>query len=488
MENPPFVYVKPPFDHQRREFESTRDFQYFAHFWEMGLGKSKIVIDTAQHLYLSGKIDSMIITAEKGYYLNWLVEEFPKHWPETLPIRIRAYSAVLPAKKKLELDQILTPTPGVLDVLLLNIESISSKSMGGFFFTKLFADNHKSTMMVIDESTTIKNPKAGRTKNAIYLGKRCTYRRILTGTPITQSPIDLYSQTEFLKSGLLGFGSYTSFRSFYSIMQTVNLGPRSFQTIVGYRELDDLARRCQHFSSRLEKKDCLTLPEKIYSKIYVEPTKEQERVMEDLSRECMSMMTGGAITVTNALGLLTKAQQIAGGHVKDDDGKVRRVPSNKPQALQDCVSNIPIDKKIIVWGYFQEDMLVIKEALADICPVFEVSGQTEIDDRATAIQQFRAHKGRCVFLASPRVAGKSLTLNEAEYVIYYSNSFNLEHRLQSEDRNHRIGQTSAVNYYDLICLGTPDVKVVAALHTKQVISKTVLDNIQSFFNSGYSQV
>lgn len=483
MENSPFNYVLAPYDHQRNEFESTRDYQYFAHFWEMGLGKSKITIDTAQWLWLKGNIDSMIITAEKGYYLNWLIDEFPKHWPSHLPVRIIPYSTPKNQEQRKRLDSLLTPKEGVLDVLLLNIEAISNKEYGGYNYACNFLNTHNATMMVIDESTTIKNPKANRTKNAISLGRYCAYRRILTGTPITQSPIDLYSQCDFLCKGVLGFATYTSFKSFYSIIQPMYMGSRTIFQTVGYRELDDLARRLQPFSSRLEKKDCLSLPEKVYSTIYVEPTILQKKLIDDLRDEAMAMIGGKSlVTVTNALSLLTKALQIASGHIKDEDGNTSRVDCTKPETLATLVEGIPADKKIIVWGYFHEDMQIIQEALKNICPVFECSGRVEQGLRMKAVADFKNHEGRCVFLASPRVAGKSLTLNEAEYVIYYSNGFNLEHRLQSEDRNHRIGQNSTVNYYDLVCLETPDIKVVHALKAKKNLADTVLDRLEQFFD------
>ena len=481
MENSPFKYVLPPFAHQHNEFESTRDYQYFAHFWEMGLGKSKIVLDTAQWLFLSGKITAMVITAEKGYYLNWMFSEFPKHWPEDIPVRIHPYSTPTSARARKAMDAMLTPREGTLDVLLLNIESISSTNFGGFFFANKFVESHKSIMMVVDESTTIKNPKANRTKNAIKLGAKCQYRRILSGTPITQSPIDLYSQCEFLRRGLLGFKSYTSFKNFYSIIQPQYLGSRVIWQVLGYRELDDLAQRIQPFSSRLEKKDCLTLPEKVYTTVHVDPTDDQKRMILKLHQEALALINGKMVTAANALALLTKSLQVAGGHIKDDDGTVGRIESNKPIALKALVESIANDAKIIVWGYFHEDMQIIQETLADVCPVFEMSGRVDQGLRDAALFKFRNHRGKCVFLASPRVAGKSLTLNEATYTIYYSNGFNLEHRLQSEDRNHRIGQEGTVNYYDLVCLATPDIKVVKALREKKILSDKILDQLDEYF-------
>jgi SNF2 family DNA or RNA helicase len=225
----------------------------------------------------------------------------------------------------------------------------------------------------------------------------------------------------------------------------------------------------------------LNLPEKVYTTITVDITPEQLEAMTKLREEAVLILGRNLVTIDNALGLLSKAQQIASGHILDDEKKVHRIPSNKIQALIEIIDQIPLDAKVIIWGYFREDMPLIQEALKGKLPVYEVSGGVLQDDRPIVVKQFQSDPGRCVFLASPRVAGKSITLNEASYVIYYSNGYNLEHRLQSEDRNHRIGQTSTVNYYDLVVRGTPDSKVVAALKGKKIISATILQEVKSYF-------
>lgn len=483
MENPPFQYFTKPFDHQRCVFDSTWHYQYFAYFWEMGLGKSKIIIDTMQRLYLEGKIRAVIIVAEKGYYLNWPLEQIPLHWPDYLSINISIYSSYRTVKAKQQLEKGLKPVDG-LQVLIINVESLSGGShKRGVQYCHDFIDAHGSTMMVVDESTTIKNIKASRTRQAINIGRRCTYRRILTGTPITQSPLDLYSQFEFLKHGVLGFNSFTSFRSFYSIMETRNLGPnRSFQQIVGYRELDDLTDRVRPLSSRLLKTECLDLPEKLYTKIYVEPTEGQLRLLGWLKTEAMAFLNGDSVTVENALALLTKALQIASGHVRSDAGDTHRVESNKAETLSLLVQEAPLDVKIIVWGYFREDMQIIMETLKKIdIPAWEISGRIGQDQRVESVSRFRKCSRKCCLVATPRVMGKAMNLTEATLSIYYSNGFNLEHRLQSEDRNHRIGQRNNVMYYDLICSSSPDEKVVQALRNKEVISRNILSTLSSFF-------
>lgn len=478
-----FHYATPPFDHQRKVFDQTKDYQYYAFFWEMGTGKSKVTIDTIQHLYCEGNINGAIITAEKGYYRNWQLNEFEAHWPKDIPIRIHLYTSYYTLKSQAELNAMLTPIPGVFDVVIINIETLSQEEQRGHLFCNDFIASHQGVIMVVDESTTIKSVGAKRTKVVTKIGQRCAYRRILTGTPITQSPLDLYTQCEFLKKGILGFASFTGFRSFYSIQQPIQIGPgRTIMQVVGFRDMDDLAARIQPFSSRLLKSDCLDLPEKVYTPIYVPPTKDQEKHILQLRAEAMTLVGQGLVTTENALSVLTKSLQIAGGHVKDDMGNVRRIECNKAEVLKQLITDIPDDKKIIVWGYFQEDMAIIQEALKDVCPVFEVSGRISDMERVTNIDLFKQIKRKAVFLASPRVAGKSLTLTEAEYSIYYSNGFNLEHRLQSEDRNHRIGQKNTVTYFDLVCLGTPDPKVVQALKAKEVLSRSVLDQLVAYFD------
>lgn len=480
-----FKYKTVPFDHQRSSFESTREAPHFAYFWEMGTGKSKMMIDTAQWLFTRGLIDSVIITAEKGYYYNWVGNEFPTHWNDEIPIRVRAYRGMSgTVAQRRFCDEILVPQEGTLDVLVINIEAFSTQASGktgGGYFTNLFLDRHKSTLFIVDESTTIKSPQAARTKNVTKLASKAKYRRILTGTPITQSPLDLFAQCEFLQKGSLGFRSFSSFRAEYAIMRPMQFGytARPVMQITGYRGLDQLARSIQPFSSRLLKKDCLTLPEKMYAPIYVEKTDEQAKHIHKLQVEAVSMINSQEVTVENALSILTKSLQIASGHLKDDRGMTHRLECNKAAVLKNLVNDLRDDQKVIVWGYFHEDMEIIQECLSGICPVFEVSGRVIQSEREYAIEKFRKHEGKCVFLASPRVAGKSLTLVEADVSVYYSNGFNLEHRLQSEDRNHRIGQNKTVTYYDLICESTPDVKVVQALKDKVSLAESVLTNLRS---------
>ena len=484
-ELPPFRYETVPYKHQDIEFKQTRDYQYWALFWEMGTGKSKVCVDTMQWLYLKGEIDLCVIVAEKGYYQNWALSEIPTHFPKDVPIRVRVFKSAAKAEEQRLLREICRPEPGVLDVLVINIESMSGDNMSGTKFAEVVRKTHRSTLVILDESTTIKDPNSKRSKTLTSFGKRCQYRRILTGTPVAQSPLDIYAQANFLKHGLLGFQSYTAFRSFYTERVNVSIYVRGEERmvpkIIGYRELDDLADRMQPFSSRLCKSDCLDLPEKVYVPLYVDPTDDQAMHLRSLKKELLTIINNNLLTVENALSVLTKSLQIASGHIKDESGRVHRIPTNKTEALRSTLAQIPDGKKIIVWAYFREDVDIICETLQDMCPVFNYTGIMGADEREQSIKAFRNHEGKCVFLSSPRVAGKGLTLVESDYSFYYTNGFSLEQRLQSEDRNHRIGQVNRVTYYDAICRNSPDMKVVEALKNKRIVSETLLENITSFF-------
>jgi SNF2 family DNA or RNA helicase len=158
----------------------------------------------------------------------------------------------------------------------MNVEAFSSlkgQQAGKWLATKFGAYG----LIGIDESTTIKNHKAKRTKALMKIAAGFAFRRLLTGSPVTKSPLDLYGQTEFLRPGLLGFDSFYAFQGRYAVLNKRTMGAKSFQQIVGYKNLEELTWRVDQFSFRVLKKDCLDLPEKTYTARYVTLTPEQAR-------------------------------------------------------------------------------------------------------------------------------------------------------------------------------------------------------------------
>jgi len=232
-----YKFKTKPYEHQLKALEVSWDKTYFAYFMEMGTGKSKVLLDNMAMLYDRGKINGALIVAPKGVIGTWYDQEIPTHLPDHVENKVVLWQALINQKQQKKLN-VLFEEGEDFHILIMNVEAFSTQK--GVDFAYKFLSCHNA-LMAIDESTTIKNPDAKRTKNICALSKHAKYRRILTGSPVTKSPLDLYKQCDFLEPELLGHTSYYTFRTRYAVMRTANFGGRSVQIVVGYRHLEELA-------------------------------------------------------------------------------------------------------------------------------------------------------------------------------------------------------------------------------------------------------
>ena len=463
-----------PYAHQLTVFERSKDSEYFALFMEQGTGKTKPTIDTIQHLYDAGKINRVLVLAPAGVYRNWTNAEIPVHMHESEFVGYAVRSASMTRDEKNHLENVIKNFD--LSIVSTNIETLSSGT--GFDFCIDFVKNG-NTMVVIDEATCIKNTTAKRTDNAIRLGRYAKYRRILTGTPVTQGPLDLFGMSEFLKPGVYGFRNFFHFKQYFAEVTNISYGQRSFKKITGYRNLNELEKLTSKFAYIVTKKDCLDLPEKVYMKYHVPMTKEQEDVYNTLKDTHVAELEDSSISITSALKLLAKFHQIVCGHLKYDDGRVVRLENNRIDALISCLQESA--GKVIIFANYVEDIKMISEALTKEfgeASWITYAGADDQETRTDNLIAFRMKNGCRFFVSSQRVGGYGLTLVEATTTIYYSNSYSLEHRLQSEDRNHRIGQTNKVTYIDLVTPGL-DERILASLLQKKNIADSLIGNIKA---------
>lgn len=464
-----------PFAHQREVTELSWHREYFALLMEMGTGKSKVTIDTAAALFHTKQINGMLIIAPKGVYLNWIRDEVPRHMPDQVDYAIAPWKAQMDKKETYMLQKLMTPTDGILDIMVMNIEGINVKR--GMEAAVEFIENH-DCLTVIDESTCIKSFNADRSRKAWTLGKLSKFRRIMTGSPITQNPLDLFSQFQFLKPACLKFTSFTAFRAYYAVMTPVTFGNRAFAKITGYRNIDQLQREIIPISYRKLKSECLDLPPKVYQTHYFEMDPEQRRIYNKLRDEALVKFQETSVSTTSALTTIMKLQQIACGHVTDDQGVVHDVSDSRLDALSSIIENV--DGKIIIWAAFRHDVeRIMLDLIEDYGKESAVHyyGDTTDDDREEAIRRFRNDPACRFFVGTAATGGMGITLVEAATTIYYSNGYNLLHRIQSEDRNHRIGQkASAVTIIDIVCEDTVDPRIVKILRAKKELASLVLDN------------
>ena len=475
-----YKFKTKPFKHQAKVFKQSWDRKSFALFMEMGTGKTKIAIDTIGSLYLYGKINMAFVVAPKGVYDNWVFNEIPIHLPDTIKHKILRWQPNITQTYKKEFVEFMKAT-GLLKLFVMNIEAFSTSK--GAETASWILKKHPKSIMIVDESTTIKNRKAMRTKNVVKTGTLAPYKRILTGSPVTKSPMDLFSQANFLSESLLGFNSYYAFQGRYAVIKRRTMGHRSFQEIAGYQRLDELNEKIEKFSSRVLKKDCLDLPDKIYVTRNVALTPEQVKHYAEMKKLALTLFEDGKLATTaSVLTQIMRLQQICCGFIKDDDETIREIASNRINELMDVLNET--SDKVIIWASFVHDITTIRDAIAKefgAKSVVTYYGETPQEERQQIVKKFQEEEEPRFFIGQPRTGGFGITLTAANTVIYYSNSYDLEIRLQSEDRAHRIGQKKNVTYVDLVSPGTIDEKIINALRDKINIAGQVLgESIESW--------
>lgn len=470
-----YTFKTKPKQHQIEAFNKAHNKENFAYLCEMGTGKTKMCIDDMHALYEAKTIDAVVVIAPKGVYANWL-NELETHSPKYQAILWN--SAKTSNKSYLgDLSQFcLTPING-LKYFIINVEALSRPGKALTFLTNFIKMNNCA--IVIDESTCIKNPKAKRTKAIIQLRPLAKARRILTGSPVTNSPLNLYSQFEFLSKRILGYSSFYGFRADVAIMKQMNLGTRTFNVVQGYDKeaLYRITKRFEPHAALYKKSECLDLPEKIYYKRYVELSDEQRKDYNQLAEELMITIDNEPLlTVNNVLTKIMKLHQIACGFLNYEEG-IKEYNSTKFDELENTIDEM--SGKIIIWSTYIHNLKQIEKLIQEKYPddnYVMYYGDVDQASREDAIEQFQNNPNCRFFIGNPQTAGYGLTLTAAENEIYFSNSYDIEKRQQSEDRAHRIGQTKSVNIVDIVARDTVDETILKSLVTKKKLQDIVVED------------
>jgi SNF2 family DNA or RNA helicase len=477
MTDETFPFVYKPYKHQLKIWKESRDTLHYALFCEMGVGKSKIIIDTMAWLWFQDKIDIVLILAKKGEYSNWRDVELPEHMPLQVKYECHNYRSGMRLAEREALRKLMVPDKDKLRILAVNVEALNEKSEGhtvARFFAKT---RRKGMMIVVDESTCVKSPKAIRSKITYQLAEFAKYRRILTGTPITRSPMDLWGQCLVLGRGILGHKSFYAFKGTYAIEEVQFYGQRHFKAIKGYKNLDMLQNKLKTFATVMTRAECLDLPDKIYKKVSVPLTDEQYKCYEQMRREALvELGDGEIIEATNILGVITRLDQIACGQLRMPDGRFEILDSNRPDALVTQLEE-SVGKGIIWCNYrglceFLYDFLCKQYGTKFVGRFY---GGVSDEERAETIANFQNAKHPLYWIvANQQSLGYGRTLTTGKNNFYFSNGYNLEHRLQSEDRTMRIGQDSQVVYTDFFSKDTINERVLYLLRQKKTLAHAVL--------------
>ena len=473
----PESYMKTvPFAHQQEALDRSKDERNFALFMEMGTGKSKVILDNAAYLYEKGKISGLLIIAPKGSYRNWVFNEIPTHLACD---HVAAYYTSAPLKHERDsINEVYNREERRLKILVMNVEAFSKPKGVKFADMFLVRNNVIGTMMVVDESTTIKNTKAKRTKSILNLGRFADYKRVLSGEPVTRSPEDLYAQVSFMGAKqLLGFSSFFAFRARYCVMETRFLrrgsGTTQFKEVVGYKNLEELKIKLQDFSCRVRKIECLDLPPKLYTQRHFELDTEAKRAYKDLKENMWTALNGSELVTTPmVITMLMKLQQICAGFLSTDDGNIVDISSNRLEVLKEVLEEV--EGKAIIWCIFTHNIRQVTEMLGPQAAAYY--GDTSPAERDRIVEEFQIlNSDLKYFIGQPRTGGFGLTLTAAQNVIYFNNSYDLEIRLQSEDRAHRIGQENQVTYVDIMVPKTIDEVIFKCLRDKKNLSDSIMN-------------
>ena len=473
-----------PYPHQREQFERSKDLPGFAYWWEMGCAKTAPTIWTGAHLYQQGKIDGILVLAPNSVHSNWTLEEIPEHMPRDVmaKTRLMTWYSKKAKNKGTQKDLVELLRHEGLAVLCASYDAIMTETGGKAIKAFLQA---RRCLYVLDESGRIKSPGSKRTKRVNASSSYAPYRRVLTGTPVDNSPMDVYAQVRFICPEVwmdMGIRNFASFKNRFGIWEqrkTSNGG--RFESLVRYKDLDVLKDVVSSVGDRRMKSEVLDLPEKIYVRRTFDLNPEQRRVYTALEEEYHTTLADGSeVTADLAIVRMLRMSQIASGYVGNDEDELVPLGENvRMKCLKDVLEDV--EGSCIIWGRYNCEIDAIREILGEKDAVY-FDGRTSDEDKELAKVRFQREGSARFFVAKPSAAGEGLTLHRAKTVIYASNSFSLRERLQSEDRAHRAGMSSdPVTYIDLVAKNTLDAYILRALRKKRDLASEITgDNLPTW--------
>lgn len=444
----------------------------FGELFEMGCGKTLTTIAVAGALYNLGKIDRVLVVAPTSVCSVWPhdLNQFA-----TFPWEVRVLLG--DKKKRLKALNELENWPfKALRIAVINYESTHRDGI----FEALAA--YKPDLIVCDESQRIKNPSAAQSKALHKLGDAAPFRMILSGTPVQNNAVDLYSQYRFLDPAVYGANFY-AFKNRYCIM-----GGYGQHQIVGYRNMDELVEKEHSVAYRVTKEECLDLPQQTFINRYVQFTDAEQAIYEQLRKSSfLELETGENVTATTILTMYLRLMQLTGGFLTADEStRPKQVNTAKLDALADIVDDYVVDagKKLVIFARFRAEIAAIENLLRlRKIQYGSIYGDVPMEERGKIVEDFQTNPDTKVFVAQIQTAGLGITLHAASTAVFYSYDYNYANYAQALARIHRIGQRLPVTYIHLVVDGSIDEKILAALENKEDMAKTVVDSWREVLTS-----
>lgn len=478
-----YKFKTPPYQHQVTAFDLARRFKNYALLMEMGTGKTKAMIDVLSYLMMGWKIEGALILAPKALLYNWERE-------------IGTHSPLAPEGRRCA---IITAEEGKREVLMQSMHHAQ------FFITNYatLRDCYdwlekllkvRRLAIVADESTALAGNSSKQSRNAAKLGKLAVARYILTGSPIANSPLDAFGQFRFLNPNILGHQTFTSFKSEYAVTVPLSKAQPHIRIVKNYKNLPRLREMVGKYSYRVLKSECLDLPEKVYRVIDLDMGPKQAELYRQMKEDaiCRPLPLEPGLRAPIILTQLLRLQQITSGFVPlldefEKEKGIHEIPdAAKLTALVELVKlAVEAGRKVAIWGRFVWEVKTIASTLRGLkMKCVEYYGGVNAKDRQAAVDSIQTGDSQ-IFVGQTQTGGMGITLTAINKVIYYSNTFSLNDRLQSEDRAHRIGQKQSVEYDDLICRGTVDKLIFRALKNKKNIADIITgDSLKNLLEVG----
>ena len=453
-----------PYEHQDRAFQIGIALDQSALLMEQGTGKTLSAIAVAGYRYQYGQIKRLLVISPLSVVPVWS-SEFSKHAGFE-------YSLVtLDDMKEHQRAEILAamPTKG-LQVVVINYDA-----------TWRCIDlliKWKPDMVIVDESQKIKNGRAKRSKAIHKLGDMVNYRMILTGTPITQGPLDVWSQYRFLNHALFG-RRYLSFRERYAIM-----GGYGGYEVKGYRNLPKLAQKAHSVAFRVTKKEALDLPETTDQKVIVNLSPETMRIYQQMENKFLVKFADTVATAPIILTQLLRLQQITGGFLPTEDGAIKEFDSAKLEAVRELLEDFPSEKKVVIFARFISEIMAL-EKISQSQGRNPITLYGAIKDRGEAVRRFQEDSGVKDIIIQIQTGGLGITLTAADTAIFYSTTFSYADYDQAKARLHRIGQRNPVTYIHILANNTVDEQVLEVLDTKEDMAAQIVDRMREKWSKNH---
>ena len=419
-----------------------------------------------------GKIDRVLIVAPTSVVAVW-----PKEFQEFADFKYTCRTLLGDKTHRLrELSDLQKFPFKAMKVAVINYESTWREGI----FEAL--QEYDADLIICDESQRIKTHDAEQSKALHKLGDQARYKLILSGTPVQNNAIDIYSQYRFLDSTIFGENFY-KFRNRYAVMGGFNR-----KQIVGYKDLDGLIKKEHSIAFRITKNEAIDLPEQTFETRKVHFSKKEQELYNRIKRDSYAELdSGGQITATTVLTKLLRLQQLTGGFLVKDDASKPEVSRAKLDALSDIIEDYVIGsgKKLVIFARFIAEVKAIIDLVAKLLPrgmkQVAIYGDIKKEDRGDIVKQFQEDPNTTVFIGQIDTAGTGITLTAADTCVYYSKNFNYATYSQSLSRIHRIGQRNVCTYIDLEIDKTIDELISQSLAKKEDMAKTVVDDWRAYF-------